>query len=57
VDAALGWIRRFTCTREVLEGQDSAAALSRLRVALEAHLGEAGVRLDSRAWIVTVRLR
>jgi SAM-dependent methyltransferase len=56
VTAALGWVRGFTCTREVLKRLDPAAAAradERLRRALAEHLTDDGVRFDSRAWIVT----
>ena len=56
VAAALDWVRGFTCTNQVLERLDSAAAaraLKRLQDALAAHLNDDGVWFDSRAWIVT----
>jgi len=56
VAAALGWVRGFTCTEQVLDRLDSAArarALGRLREALAAHRSHDGVWFDSRAWIVT----
>ena len=58
VATALDWIRGFTCTRDVLDRLDPAAAaraLGRLRVMLAEHNGDRGVRFDSRAWIVTAR--
>jgi ubiquinone/menaquinone biosynthesis C-methylase UbiE len=58
VTAALGWVRGFTYTTEVLKQLDPAAAtcaLGRLREALAAHLSDHGVWFDSRAWIVTAR--
>ena len=59
VDAAMEWVRGFTCTSEVLKRLDPAAAtraLARLRAALTAHLTDDGVWFNSRAWIVTGRL-
>ena len=56
VAAALGWVRGFTCTTQVLDRLDSAArarALGRLREALAAHRSHDGVWFDSRAWIIT----
>jgi SAM-dependent methyltransferase len=58
--AALGWVRGFTCTDDVLKRLDPAAAeraLERLRQTLAAHAGEDGNWFDSRAWIVTARRR
>jgi len=58
VAAALDWVRGFTCTSEVLNRLDPAAAtraVERLRGALAAHLSDDGVWFDSRAWIVTAR--
>ncbi|MFI6515605.1 class I SAM-dependent methyltransferase [Spirillospora sp. NPDC050679] len=58
VAAALGWIRGFTCTDEMLKRLDSAAsarAVGRLREALAEHLRDDGVWFDSRAWLVTAR--
>ena len=58
VATALEWIRGFTCTGDVLDRLDPAAAtraLGRLRVMLAEHNGGRGVRFDSRAWIVTAR--
>ncbi len=55
-DAALGWVRGFACTSQALNRLDPAAAaraIGRLREALAAHLGDDGVWLGSRAWIVT----
>jgi len=60
VDAAMDWVRGFTCTGEVLRRLDPAAAeraLARLRAALAAHLSDDGVRFNSRAWMVTARRR
>ena len=60
VDAAMDWVRGFACTGEVLKRMDPAAAeraLSRLRVALAAHLSDDGVWFNSRAWVVTARRR
>jgi SAM-dependent methyltransferase len=56
VAAALDWVRGFTCTNQVLERLDSAAAaraLGRLREALVAHMSDDGVWFDARAWIVS----
>ena len=56
VAAALDWVRGFTCTSEVLNRLDPAAAthaVQRLRQALAAHLRDDGVWFNSRAWIVT----
>ena len=56
VAAALDWVRGFTCTSEVLNRLDPAAAthaVERLRQALAAHLRDDGVWFNSRAWIVT----
>jgi SAM-dependent methyltransferase len=58
VATALDWIRGFACTRESLGRLDpdaAARALGRLRVMLAEHNGDRGVRLGSRAWIVTAR--
>lgn len=60
VAAALGWVRGFACTRDVLERLDPAAAAlaaGRLREALAAHLSQDGVWFNSCAWIVTARRR
>jgi hypothetical protein len=54
VAAALDWVRGFTCTNEVLNRLDPAAAaraLGRLREALSAHPSDDGVWFNSRAWI------
>lgn len=56
VDAALDWVRGFTCTNEALKRLDPAAATlatGRLRDVLAAHLTDDGVWFDSRAWTVT----
>ena len=56
--AALGWVRGFACTKNVLDRLDPAAtarALGRLREMLAAHASGNGVWFDSRAWIVTAR--
>jgi SAM-dependent methyltransferase len=56
VATALEWIRGFACTGEILDRLDpdaAARALGRLRVMLAEHNGDRGVRLGSRAWIVT----
>jgi hypothetical protein len=58
VATALDWVRGFACTNRALERLDPAAearAIERLRAALAAHMGDAGVWFDSRAWIVTAR--
>ncbi|MFE5538245.1 class I SAM-dependent methyltransferase [Streptomyces sp. NPDC056519] len=58
VAAALDWVRGFTWTSEALKRMDPAAAaraVRNLRAALAAHLGDDGVRFDSRAWLVTAR--
>jgi SAM-dependent methyltransferase len=60
VAAALEWVGGFSSTRELLQRLDAAAAeqaLQRLRAALAAHAGEAGVWFDSRAWIVEASRR
>lgn len=56
VDAALDWVRGFTCTTEALKRLDppaAARATERLREMLAAHLTDEGVWFDSRAWTVT----
>jgi hypothetical protein len=56
VDAALDWVRGFTCTNEALKRLDPAAATratGRLRDMLAAHLTDDGICFDSRAWTVT----
>ena len=58
VAAALDWVRGFRSTREVLDRLETAAAadaVGRLREMLAGHLGENGVWLGSRAWIVSAR--
>lgn len=58
VETALDWVRGFTCTREALAGltpDGAALAVERVRAALADHLGDDGVRFDSRAWVVTAR--
>jgi SAM-dependent methyltransferase len=58
VATAVEWIRRFSCTSEILGRWDAAGearALERLRETLTGHLGDDGVWLDSRAWLVTAR--
>jgi ubiquinone/menaquinone biosynthesis C-methylase UbiE len=58
VATALDWVRGFTCTSDVLDRLDPAAAartVERLRETLADHLGDDGVRFDSRAWLVTAR--
>jgi hypothetical protein len=54
--ATAGWVRGFTSTSDVLKRLEPAAAaraVERLRQALAAHLTDAGVWFNSRAWIVT----
>ncbi|MGI5239760.1 class I SAM-dependent methyltransferase [Dactylosporangium sp. CA-139066] len=54
-DAALDWVRGFSCTSAALQNLDPAAAaatLDRLRDALAEHLTADGVWFDARAWIV-----
>lgn len=56
LDAALDWVRGFTCTNEALKRLDPAAATratGRLRDMLAAHLTDDGICFDSRAWTVT----
>lgn len=58
VAAALGWVRGFTSTSEVLTRLEPAAAaraVGRLREMLSAHLSDDGVWFYSRAWIITAR--
>ncbi|WP_216911615.1 class I SAM-dependent methyltransferase [Nocardia noduli] len=58
VDAALDWVRGFTCTSEIsrrLDPDAAARAMQRLRRELSEHLADDGVRFDSRAWLVTAR--
>jgi SAM-dependent methyltransferase len=58
VEAAVGWIRGFACTKAALEHLDAASAegvLERLREAMAAKASAEGVWFDSRAWIVTAR--
>jgi SAM-dependent methyltransferase len=60
VTAALGWVRSFRCTNDVLKRLDPVAAeraLERLRETLAAHASGDGIWFDSRAWIVTARRR
>jgi SAM-dependent methyltransferase len=60
VPAALDWVRGFTCTSQVLDRLDPAAAthaVERLREALATHMSDDGVWFNSRAWIVTARPR
>ena len=60
VAAAFDWVRGFTFTSEALKRLDPAAAadaVGRLREALAAHATDAGVWLNSRAWIVTAHRR
>lgn len=56
--AALNWVRGFTSTSQALNRLDPAAAahaLEHLRDALAAHATADGIRLNSRAWIITAR--
>jgi SAM-dependent methyltransferase len=56
VAAALGWIRGFSCTQDLLRRLDAVAAeraVERLREALAERYKERGVWFASRAWIVT----
>ena len=58
LDTALDWVRGFTCSSralEQLEPADATRVLRRLREALAAHLGDDGIWLQSRAWLVTAR--
>ena len=60
VPAALEWVRSFSTTSRTLDQLgplDTRAAIERLRGVLTAHLGDDGVWLDSRAWIVSARRR
>ena len=60
VTAALGWVRGFTCTSDLLrqlDPQTADRALGRLREMLAAHAGRDGIWFDSRAWLVTARRR
>jgi SAM-dependent methyltransferase len=55
VEAALDFVRGFSCTRELLKGANATEALARLRAALEAHQRADGVWFDSAAWLITAR--
>ncbi|RKS76869.1 methyltransferase family protein [Actinomadura pelletieri DSM 43383] len=58
VDVAVEWVRGFSTTRSVLDGLEPGAteeAVGRLRETLGAYLGDDGVWLGSRAWVVTAR--
>jgi SAM-dependent methyltransferase len=60
VASALNWVRGFTCTSEVLNRLDPAAAtraVERLSETFAAHLSDDGVWFDSRAWLVTASTR
>ena len=60
VEAALDWIRGFTCTSESVRRLGPAAAariVERLRGELATRLTADGVWFDSRAWIVTADRR
>jgi SAM-dependent methyltransferase len=56
VAAALDWVRGFALMKELPPGAASRA-LSRLGGTFAARLTDDGVRLDSRAWLVTARRR
>jgi SAM-dependent methyltransferase len=56
IEDALGWIRGFLSTKDLLGRVDAAAAdrvLDRLRERLAKHHRADGVWFDSRAWVVT----
>ncbi|GIE95582.1 hypothetical protein Ari01nite_30470 [Paractinoplanes rishiriensis] len=58
VPEALAWIRSFTCTSDLLNGQtpaDAERTVERLREMLAAHRTGEGVSFGSRAWLVTAR--
>ena len=58
VDAAVDWVRGFSCTSNVLKRLDpvaAARAVGRLRETLAAHLSHDGVWFNSCAWIITSR--
>ena len=58
VDAALEYVRGFTCTKNLLDRLDppgSELALERLREMLAEHARGDGIWFDSRAWIVRAR--
>jgi SAM-dependent methyltransferase len=58
VAAAQEWVRGFTCTSELLNSLDLAAAaraIGRLREALAGHMSDDGVWFNSRSWIITAR--
>ncbi|GAB3508799.1 class I SAM-dependent methyltransferase [Amycolatopsis cihanbeyliensis] len=60
VEAALDWVRSFTCTGEALKRLDPVAAertVRQLRETLAAHASDDGVWFNSRAWIVSARRR
>ncbi|MEV4344720.1 class I SAM-dependent methyltransferase [Actinoplanes sp. NPDC049596] len=54
VDAAVSWVRGFSCAREAFD-QPGSPAPARLRDVFTAHLTDDGVWLDSRAWLLTAR--
>ncbi len=57
---ALDWVRRFSCTQDMLQRLDAPSAeraIERLREILATHDGGPGVWFDSRAWIVTASRR
>ena len=57
-ETALAWVRGFTSTREALERLERPTdAVDRLRELMAEHRTGDGVWFDSRAWIVTARLR
>jgi SAM-dependent methyltransferase len=58
--AALAWVRGFSTTDAVLKNADPAAAtlaLTRLRDAFAARMGDQGIWLGARAWLVTALRR
>ena len=60
VDAALEWVSGFSTVSAALRRSDrdtSARAREALRATFAAHVGENGVWLDSRAWIIEARRR
>ncbi|MFG1994103.1 class I SAM-dependent methyltransferase [Actinoplanes sp. NPDC048988] len=52
VQAALTWVRGFTCARGAL---DDPEAVERLRSLFAAHQTSDGIWFDARAWLVTAR--
>jgi hypothetical protein len=60
VATALAWTLGFTTTQEILKGLDPDAetlAVQRLHDELSAHMGDDGIWLNSRAWLVDARRR